>query len=232
MRWPSKRLGTFWRPATTRTTIYFYFFRRIVFPGKEAKYGLLGGDCFFAAVGPCRVMSLKKKKKSTKKTSRFRKNHRRGHRTRARARINITPQTYGTEEVEHQLAIDSATEILCIAKTSVDYIIMKSFCAKLDWVTERLSFQYGNVTMPTIHARRSLKSQYCSVTKHTGDEQRLPILVAKKYVTPAAHEALQRVSSTARPQKDTLALIEPRITPGAHEALSEFPVRHDLKTIR
>ena len=44
--------------------ILFYFFRRIIFPGKGAKYGLLGGDCcFFAAVGPCRVMSLEKKTK-------------------------------------------------------------------------------------------------------------------------------------------------------------------------
>ena len=32
----------------------------------------------------------------------------------------------------------------------------------------------------------------------------------KQYVIPAAHEALIRVFSTARPQKDTLALIEPR----------------------
>ena len=73
--------------------------------------------------------------------------------------------------------------------------------------------------MPATHARRSLKLQYCSVIKQTGGEQRLPIWVAKKYVTPAAHEALQRVSSTARPQKDTLALIEPRITPAAIGAL-------------
>ena len=79
-----------------------FFFRRIIFPGKGAKYGLLGGDCFFAAVGPCRVMSLEKKKFQLKKRQRFRKNHRRGHWTRARARINITPQTYGTEEVVMQ----------------------------------------------------------------------------------------------------------------------------------
>ena len=78
---------------------FFLFFLRIIFLGKEAKYGLLGGDCFFAAVGPCRVMSLEKKKFQLKKRRRFRKNHRRGHRTRARAHINITPQTYGTEEV-------------------------------------------------------------------------------------------------------------------------------------
>ena len=44
-------------------------------------------------------MRLENKKVSTKKTSKISKNHRRGHRTRARARINITPQTNGTEEV-------------------------------------------------------------------------------------------------------------------------------------
>ena len=27
--------------------LFFLFFRRIIFPGKGAKYGLLGGDCFF-----------------------------------------------------------------------------------------------------------------------------------------------------------------------------------------
>ena len=75
------------------------FFRRIIFPGKGAKYGLFVGDCFFAAVGPCRVMSLEKKKFQLKKRLRFRKHHRRGHRTRARARISITPQTYGTEKI-------------------------------------------------------------------------------------------------------------------------------------
>ena len=32
-----------------------------------------------------------------------------------------------------------------------------------------------------------------------------------QYVIPAAHEAPIRVFGTARPQKDTLALIEPRI---------------------
>ena len=46
-----------------------------------------------------------------------------------------------------------------------------------------------------------------------------PCIGFKKYVTPAAHEALQRISSTARPKKYTLALIKPRITPAAHEAL-------------
>ena len=61
-----------------------------------------GATVFFAAVGPCRVMSLEKKKEKKfqlKIRKIFRKNHRRGHRTRARTRINITPQTYGTEEV-------------------------------------------------------------------------------------------------------------------------------------
>ena len=37
------------------------------------------------------------------------------------------------------------------------------------------------------------------------------MFVFNKYVVPAAHEALIRAFSTARPQKDTLALIEPKI---------------------
>ena len=81
---------------------YFYFFRRIIFPGKGAKYGLLGGDWFFCSRWPMQGNELRKKKEKKfhlKKRQRFQKNHRRGHRTRARARINITPQTYGTEEV-------------------------------------------------------------------------------------------------------------------------------------
>ena len=96
-----KRLGTFWRPATTRTTFFFFFFRRIIFPGKGAKYGLFGGDWLFCSRWPMQGNELRKKKRKKfqlKKRQRCRKNHRRGHRTRARARINITPQTYGTEE--------------------------------------------------------------------------------------------------------------------------------------
>ena len=102
MRWPSKRLGTFWRPATTRTFFFFFFFFVELFSlEREQNMAFWGATVFFPAVGPCRVMSLEKNEKKfhLKKRQRFRKNHRRGHRTRARARINITPQTYGTEEV-------------------------------------------------------------------------------------------------------------------------------------
>ena len=28
---------------------FFFFFRGIIFPGKRAKYGLFGGDCFFCS---------------------------------------------------------------------------------------------------------------------------------------------------------------------------------------
>ena len=83
----------------TRYIYIYFFFRRIIFPGKGAKYGLFG-NCFFCSRWPMQGNELRKKKKfELKKRQRFRKNHRRGHRTRARARINITPQTYGTEEV-------------------------------------------------------------------------------------------------------------------------------------
>ena len=83
---------------------FFFFFLSNYFPRKGSKIWPFGGRLFFfAAVGPCRVMRLEKKKVSTKKRRRFRENHRRGHRTRARARINISPQTYGTEEVHSEL---------------------------------------------------------------------------------------------------------------------------------
>ena len=65
-------------------------FVELLSPEREQNMAFLGATVFFAAVGPCRVMSSKKKKK---KTSKILKKHRRGHRTRARARINITPQT-------------------------------------------------------------------------------------------------------------------------------------------
>ena len=60
-----------------------------------------GRATVFAAVGPCRVMSLEKKKEkvSTKKTSKISKKSSPRASDPARARINITPQTYGTEEV-------------------------------------------------------------------------------------------------------------------------------------
>ena len=92
----------------------------------------------------------------------------------------------------------------------IDNIIMKAFRAKLDWAAERLSFQDSNVTIPATHMRRSLKSEYCSVITQTSDEQSVPVWVSKKYVIPAAHEAFIRLFNTVRPQKDTLALIEPR----------------------
>ena len=89
----------------------------------------------------------------------------------------------------------------------IDNSNMKSYGVKLDWTTERLSFQDSKQTIPALHVRRSIRSQYCSVTTQTADTQSIPVLVSRKYVVPAAHEALMRVSSTARPEKDTLALI-------------------------
>ena len=83
----------------------------------------------------------------------------------------------------------------------IDNIIMESFRAKLDWATERLPFQDSNVTIPATHMRRSLESKYCSVIKQTSHGKSVSVWVSKKYVIPAAHEALIRVFSTARPQK-------------------------------
>ena len=188
-----------------------------------------------------------------------------------------SPAVLERDNVEHQLTIDSATDIPCVAKSFIDnheklrnkrivpippgavllhsidgtplevlgYIrlalklgnkslivealviprlgpdamlignsIMKSFRAKLDLAAELLSFEDSNVTIPATHRRRSLESNCCSVIAQTSDEQSVPVWGSKNYVVLAAHEALLRVSSTARPQKGTLALIKPKIVSG------------------
>ena len=188
-------------------------------------------------------------------------------------RVRI-PGVLEEDNIEHQLTIDSATDIPCISKTFIDkheklrqkcifpippgaislrsadgsplqilgYIrftlklgnkslpvealvlphlgpdimlldnsIMKSFGAKLDWLTECLSFQDSLETIPARHVKSPVQSKYCSILTQTVDTLPTPVLVSRKVVIPAAHEALIRVFSTARPEKDTLALIEPRI---------------------
>ena len=188
-------------------------------------------------------------------------------------RVRI-PGVLEEDNIEHQVTIDSATDIPCISKTFIDkheklrqkcifpippgaislrsadgsplqilgYIrftlklgnkslpvealvlphlgpdimlfdnsIMKSFGAKLDWLTECLSFQDSLETIPARHVKSPVQSKYCSIIMQTVDTLPTPVLVSRKVVIPAAHEALIRVFSTARPEKDTLALIEPRI---------------------
>ena len=178
------------------------------------------------------------------------------------------------DNIEHQLTIDSAIDIPCIARTFIDHYgklhnirifpiptgaislhsadrtplevlgyirftlklgnkslpvealvllhlgpdamlinnsIMKLFRAKLNWAAGCLSFQDCNVPIPATHMRRSLESKYCSVITQTSKGNSVPVSVSKIYVIVAAHEALVCVFSTAQPQKDTLALIEPRI---------------------
>ena len=188
-------------------------------------------------------------------------------------RVRI-PGVLEEDNIEHQLTIDSATDIPCISKTFIDkheklrqkcifpippgaislrsadgsplqilgYIrftlklgnkslpvealvlphlgpdimlldnsIMKSFGAKLDWLTECLSFQDSLETIPARHVKSPVQSEYCSIITKIVDTLPTPVLVSRNVVIPAAHEALIRVFSTARPEKDTLALIEPRI---------------------
>ena len=59
----------------------------------------------------------------------------------------------------------------------LDKSIMKSFGDKLDWTTECLSFQDSKHTIPAIHVRRSVQSQYCSVITQTAQTQPIPVLV-------------------------------------------------------
>ena len=49
-----------------RTTFFFFFFfRRIIFPGKGAKYGLFWGNCFFCSRWPMQGNELRKKEKKS-----------------------------------------------------------------------------------------------------------------------------------------------------------------------
>ena len=49
-----------------------FSFRRIIFPGKGAKYGYFGGNCFFCSRWPMQGNKLRKKKKfQLKKRQRF-----------------------------------------------------------------------------------------------------------------------------------------------------------------
>ena len=83
---------------------FFFFFSSNYFPREGSKIWPFWGRLFFCSRWPMQGNELRKKKKfQLKKRRRFRENHRRGHRTRARARINISPQTYGTEEVHSEL---------------------------------------------------------------------------------------------------------------------------------
>ena len=90
-------------------------------------------------------------------------------------------------------------------------IMKKAFGAKLDWAAEQLSFKDSNITIPATHTRQLIRSKYCSVITQDSDTEDVPAFVSNRYVVPAAYKALICVFSTARPQKDTLALIEPKI---------------------
>ena len=102
------------------------------------------------------------------------------------------------------------TSALC-SPLAVDPCKLKAFGAKLDWATERL-FLFGdiNISIPIIYTETSIRSQYCCVITQNSDTAILNC-GPSKYVVLAEHEAVIHVYSTARPQSDTLALIEPNI---------------------
>ena len=92
----------------------------------------------------------------------------------------------------------------------IDKIIMKAFGAKMDWAAERLLFKDSNITIPATHTRRPIRLKYCCIITQDSDTEDAPVFVSNKYAILAAHEALICALSTARPQKYTLALIEPK----------------------
>ena len=104
---------------------------------------------------------------------------------------------------------------------------------KIDWAAERLSFKDSNIAIPATHIRRPIKSKYSSVTTQTSDAKSVPVWFSNKYIIPAAHEALIRIFSTARPQKYTQALIEPRIvTADTLEGISQDEIWQTLIVAR
>ena len=110
---------------------------------------------------------------------------------------------------------------------------MKAFGAKLDWAAERVSFKDSNITIPATHMRRPIRSKYSSVITQDSDTEDGSVFVSNKCVIPAAHEVFIRVFSTARPQKDTLALIEPKIaTPDIIKNTPQDEVWHALIVAR
>ena len=95
------------------------------------------------------------------------------------------------------------------------------------------SANHCNITIPATHMRGLIRSKYCSEVTQDLDTEEDPVFVSNKYIIPAAHEALIRVSSTARPQKDTLALIEPKIaTPDTIKDIPQDEVWHALIVAR
>ena len=90
-------------------------------------------------------------------------------------------------------------------------IIIKAFEVKLDWAAERLYFIDNNITLPATHTIQPFRSKYCSVFTQDSDTEDVPVFASNEHVVLDALEALIRVFSTARPQKDTIALIEPKI---------------------
>ena len=115
----------------------------------------------------------------------------------------------------------------------IDNSIMKALGAKLDWAAERLSFEDSNITIPATHMRRPIRSKYCSVTTQDSDKEDNPVFFFNRYIIPAAYEALICVFSTARPQKYTLAMIEPKIaTPDTIKNIPQDEVWQSLIVAR
>ena len=91
----------------------------------------------------------------------------------------------------------------------IDNSTIKVFGVKLDWAAERLSFRDSSITIPAIHTK-IIRSKYCSVITQKSDTA-IPVFVPNKYTVLPEHEAHIRVFSTARPQTDMLALVEPKV---------------------
>ena len=91
----------------------------------------------------------------------------------------------------------------------------------------------GSITIPAAYMRRPIKSKYCFVTTQNSDAENISDFVSRKYTFPSARQALIRVFNTARPQRDTLALIKRRnVTTNTLEAIYQDEIWHALIVAR
>ena len=94
----------------------------------------------------------------------------------------------------------------------IDNSIMKAHGAKLYWAAGRLSFQDSNIAIQVTRTRRPIRSKHFSVvTQNFVAEDVSALFLVSTLFQPLMKHSYIRVFSAARPQKYTLALINPRV---------------------
>ena len=89
---------------------FFFFFVELFSPEREQNMAFFGATVFFAAIGPCRVMSLEKKKFQIKKRQRFaKKSSPRASDTGKGSSKHNAPDLWDREEVDVDVILGNCT---------------------------------------------------------------------------------------------------------------------------